>query len=284
MIVAETDGGYQFVTQPAHARLAGRFADRWGSDRFDGPTLEAATLVAAYEHDVGWWTYDRSPHLDGNGRPVDFREIDAGTWTDLYDEGIDLVAEMDRYAGLLVSMHGSGLRRRRYGLSPSWPATPDSFRPFVEREERRQARLLDELREADDERVDGADERLLSALHESGSAPDGTESRLWRNYRLLQAWDELSLSFCVTDSPPGYPRIDGVPTGAGGSDVQLSIEALGESEYRVDPYPFDESPLAVSVPTITVEGQRFEDEEALRRAFYRAGRETESVTLRRGDR
>jgi len=282
MIVAEVDGGYQFVTQPAHARLAGQFADHWGADGFDDPDPGAAMRVAAYEHDVGWWTYDRHPHLDTDGRPVDFREMGARVWTDLYDEGIDTVVEMDRYAGLLVSMHGSGLRRRRYGLSPAWPETPDPFRPFVEREENRQARLLEELRTAGDQRVSAPDAELLSTLHESGTAPAKAGSRLWRNYRLLQAWDTLSLAFCVTDAPPGYPQIDAVPTGENGADTQLSIEATadGAYRYRVDPYPFDESPLTVSVPARTVESQRFDDETELLRAYYRAGRETRSFTVR----
>lgn len=285
MIVAETDGGYQFVTQPAHARLAGAFADRWGTDRFDDPAPDAAMRLAAYEHDVGWWAYDRHPHLDGDGRPVDFREMDAATWTDLYDEGIDTVAGMDRYAGLLVSMHGSGLRRRRYDLSPSWPETPDPFRPFVEREEDRQARLLEELRATGDERVSEEDATLLSALHESGTPRGrGTHSRLWHNYRLLQAWDTLSLAFCVTVSPPGYRGIDAVPTNESSTDATLSVEATGDDEYRVDPYPFDESPLTVTVPTRTVGRQRFESETELLRAYYRARRERASFTLVRAGR
>lgn len=283
MIIAETDGGYQFVTQPAHARLAGAFADRWGTDQFEDPEPDAATGLAAYEHDVGWWAYDRHPHRDGDGRPVDFREMDATTWTDLYDEGIDTVAGMDRYAGLLVSMHGSGLRRKRYGLSPAWPETPDPFRPFVEREEDRQARLLEELRAADDERVSADDAALLAALHESGT-PEETGSRLWRNYRLLQAWDTLSLAFCVTVSPPGYRQIDAVPTTESGGDTALSVEATGDGEYRVDPYPFDESPLTVTVPARTVERRRFDDETELLRAYYRARRETKSFTLVRVER
>jgi len=282
MIVAAVEGGAQFVTQPAHARLAGQFADHWGTGRFDDPDPTAAMRLAAYEHDVGWWAYDRRPHLGSDGRPVDFREMDADVWTPLYDEGIDTVVEIDRYAGLLVSMHGSGLRRRRYGLSPSWPETPEPYRPFVEREEDRQSRLADALREETD-RVSDADVELVSQLHESGSAPAGADCRLWRNYRLLQAWDTLSLAFCVTDAPPGYPRIDAVPTGEGGSDAQLTLEAVGDGEYRVDPYPFDEAPLTVGVPFRTVDSHAFDDERALQKAYYRAKCERRVCRLRPGD-
>lgn len=140
MIVAETATGYQFVSQPAHAALAGQFADHWGTDRFDRPDPFASLSLAAYAHDDGWYDYDRRPHLDAAGKPVDFREMPPSTWIDLYDEGIDAVVASDTYAGLLVSMHGAGLRNQRYGLSPGWPATPPEFEGFLEREHRRQDR------------------------------------------------------------------------------------------------------------------------------------------------
>ena len=119
MIVAETAAGYQFVTQPDHAALAGQFADHWGREEFDRPEPFAPVVLAAYAHDDGWRDYDRRPHLDGAGHPVDFRDMPPDVWTDLYDDGIDAVAETDTYAGLLVSMHGAGLRNQRYGLSPA---------------------------------------------------------------------------------------------------------------------------------------------------------------------
>jgi hypothetical protein len=281
MIVAETADGYQFVTQPAHARLAGQFADHWGNDAFERPVPSAPVRLAAHAHDTGWEAYDRRPHLDDDGEPVDFREMPAGTWTDLYDEGIDAVAGMDRYAGLLVSMHGAGLRNRRYGLSPSWPETPPAFEGFVRREETRQTRLLAELRETRDS-VSAADADLLAALHEDCTVPEGYDGRLWPNYKLLQAWDTLSLAFCVTDSPPGYPRIEAVPTAAGGPDETLTVAAAGDGQFRVDPYPFDTSPLSVSVPVRTVE-TGFEGEAELLRAYYGTPLETRSVTLRRAE-
>ena len=297
VIVAETEGAYRFVTQPDHAELAGVFAERWGNGPFEAPEPYAAVVLAAHDHDDGWRAYDRRPHLHDDGTPVDFREMSAGPWTALYDDGIEAVASVDAYAGLLVSMHGAGLRNRRYGLSPSWPETQPGFVEFVEREEARQAELARRIRDADDvhaggderdgdgdARLSGADQELLSTLHETGGPPDGSlarESRLWRNYRLLQAWDTLSLSFCTSVSPPSYPAIDSVPTGEAGSEATLSIEALGEGEFGVEPYPFDEEPLSVSVPARTVPKDAFEDETSLFRAYYGAERETVALALRR---
>ncbi|QLH82879.1 DUF3891 family protein [Halosimplex pelagicum] len=287
MIVAETDEGYQFVTQPDHAALAGQFADAWGSPSFDRPDPFEPLVLAAYAHDTGWRTYDRRPHLV-DGEPVDFREMPADVWIALYDEGIDAVAGMDAYAGLLVSMHGAGLRNRRYGLSPEWPETPDEYREFVDREHRRQRRLLDGLLDdgsdtTDDDRdspVVEADRDLLRSLHADRRVPDDYDSRLWADYRRLQAWDTLSLSFCITDDPPGYGEVGAVPTSGPRDEATLSVTRVGAGEFTVDPYPFDESPLVVTVPVRTVTAPVV-DESSLARAYYAAGRETRRLTLRR---
>lgn len=299
VIVAETTEGYQFVTQPDHAALAGQFADAWGSASVDRPDTFDSLVLAAYAHDTGWRTYDRRPHLD-DGDPVDFREMPADIWVDLYDEGIDAVAEMDAYAGLLVSMHGSGLRNRRYGLSPEWPETPAEYRAFVDREECRQRRLLGDLLdgsqaaagdgtagraagEGRDSLASEADRDLVRSLHGGEGVPDGYDGRLWADYRRLQAWDALSLSFCLTDDPPGYGDIGAVPTGGPRDETTLSVTRVESGEFTVEPYPFAESPLVVTVPVRTVT-EWSGGESALARAYYGPGRETRQFELRPPDR
>lgn len=275
MIVAETVDGFRFITQPDHAALAGQFADAWGNDRFELADPRAAVALAAHTHDDGWGPYDRRPHLHDDGSPVDFYELDAEPWTDLYERGIDAVAELDPYAGLLVSMHGSGLRRRRYGLSPEWPDTPEAFAAFVEREERRQRELLGAI----DDRVDDEDAHLLDAIHETGTAPPDTASTLWTHYRLLQAWDALSLSFCTTVDPPGSPAVASVPTGPGDPEETLHTERVDADRFQVSPWPFETETLDVSVPTRTVRTDAFDDEAELLDAYYAAGLDRLTLTL-----
>lgn len=288
MIVAETTDGYRFVTQPEHADLAGRFADRWGNDRFDRPEPFAPLALAAYAHDTGWRAYDRRPHVDDGGDPVDFRDMPAEPWIDLYEEGIDAVVEMDDYAGLLVSMHGAGLRNQRYGLSPEWPETPAAFTAFVDREERRQERLLDRLL-ADDgtgaevDPVSEADRDLLDSLHDDGGVPDGYDGRVWADYRRLQAWDALSLAVCITDSPPGYEAVDAVPTSGPLADTAVSITRVADGEFGLDPYPFDASPVEATLRTRTVPRDAVEEGSSLASAYYAAEQETLRLTFRRGE-
>jgi len=280
VIVAETPAGFRFVTQPAHARLAGRFAASWGAGGFDRPEPRSAVLTAADVHDDGWAPYDRRPHLGDDGAPVDFVELDAATWVPRYEAGIDAAVARDPYAGLLVSLHGAGLRRRRYGLSPSWPEPPSAFDAFVESEEARQRELLAAMRRDGDDRVTPADADLLERLHETGGPPPDATSRLWANYARLQAWDTLSLACCRTASPPAYDALDGVPRGPGRPDATLSLSALGGDAIGVEPYPFDADPLAVEVPARTVDRDACTSDDALAAAYAAAEPEPIRLTLR----
>lgn len=275
MLVAETADHYRFVTQTAHATVAGQFAERWGGGPFASPTPRAAVTAAAHNHDNGWWAYDRRPHLR-DGEPVGFRGVSPETWVEFYENGIDSVAELDLYAGLLTSMHGSGIRRQRYGLSPSMPSSQPAYEPFVEGEERRQRQLAKEL--VDDARFTADDETLLDALHDSGEPPAGTDSRLWRNYQLLQAWDTLSLAVCGTLAPGETTDIGPVPTEAG-SDVTLSVDARSAKRFQVSPYPFETAPLTVCLPTRAVEKGSFETETELFEAYYQVSGQDIEVSI-----
>lgn len=277
MIVAETADAYRLVTQPDHAALAGQFADRWGAEPFESLTPSPAVALAAHHHDAGWTAYDRRPRRSEDGSPRTFTEVPAAEWTELYERGIDAVADLDAYAGLLVSMHGSGLRRRRYGLSPTWPDTPEAFRAFVEREEARQTRLAERLRA--DGALSDADRSLLATLHETGSYPDGTTSRLWHNYALLQAWDSLSLLLCLQADPPAEDAVESVPTRPG-EDVTLTLRSSADGSVTLDPYPFDASPIRVTVPARRIPNRAYEREDALIDAYYAAPRETLAFDLR----
>jgi hypothetical protein len=282
VIVAETADRYRFVTQPDHAVLAGTFADHWGNGDIEHPAPMPPLVMAAYLHDAGWEAYDRRPHLDDGGRPVDFRATPADVWIELYDDGIETVIELNPFAGLLVSMHGVGLRKRRYGLSPGWPATPARYEPFVERQEARQSRLLGELLDdGQPSQLGAADAELLSALHEAGRPPDGCRSTLWQAYQLLQVWDTLSLAFCTTVSPPGYGTIEDVPRGSDADDVELSIDSADGDAFVVEPYPFDHEPYEATIPSRTVRKDAFETAGDLARAYDAADRELTTLTLHR---
>jgi hypothetical protein len=89
-----------------------------------------------------------------------------------------------------------------------------------------------------------------------------------RGFEFLQACDSLSLFLCVDYDEPGslrhpQPRRDGERT-------RIRYRPLGDRRYAVDPWPFDEDDLRLSVPYRTVEGERFDSVERFRERFHAA--------------
>jgi hypothetical protein len=113
--------------------------------------------------------------------------VDRVTTSELYRRGVDAVARLDPYAGLLVSLHYSGFFHGHWDWQPF--ATPDRFpdpdrtalQEFVSGELQRQARLRSE-----------------AAL----TADD--ETRLAANYKWLQLWDRISLDICRQEATSAW--------------------------------------------------------------------------------
>lgn len=270
MIVAETADHYRFVTQPEHGTQVGRFADRWGNETFAEPTPLSPVVMAAVHHDAGWFDYDLAPHLV-DGDPASVLDTTRAEWTRFYDHGIQTVVERDPYAGLLCAMHGAGVRRGRYGTQADLPNTADEFASFIDDQEARQRALVDQLTD-ETAHVDDADRRALRALHD-GTIPD-VESGVFRNYRLLQTWDRLSL-YCCTTVDHAETTLAPVPVSPDVADTDVSVVPVDRTTFVLDPYPFDTAPLSTAVRTRTVEKSAVDgDEDAFCRAYYAAPFET----------
>ena len=271
MLVAARDDGYRIVAQNEHATMAGRFADRWGNDLFDDAEPTAAMRGVAYTHDNGWWTWDLYPHLADDGAPVNLFEVPTASWEQFYEQGIETAVELDPYVGLLVSMHGAGVRRQRYGTVPSMPDRSDEYAAFVEREEARQRRLAADLHGSDrygDYVTDDA-VAMLDTLHDTGRF-DG-DTPLWRSYCLLQLWDRLALHCCL------YPELESttlgpVPVSADWTDLDVAV--VDDTTLALDPYPFDADPLVVPVRERTIPNREYADPADLRTTYYEAHLET----------
>ena len=119
VIVRDAGDAWQVVMQTDHADLAGAFADAWR----DRGSRHESVAVAAQRHDDGWAVWERSPRRDESGKPVNFLDVDVRSHLAFYRAGIAAVTEHDPHAGLLVSMHGAGIYRQRYGLDPGLSLT-----------------------------------------------------------------------------------------------------------------------------------------------------------------
>ncbi len=262
MIVRDRGDDWQIVLQTDHADLSGQFARAWGNgDGFAAPTPLESVVVAAARHDDGWAVWERAPALDRDGvAPRNFLDVEVPSHLAFYRAMIAAVLDHDPYAGLLVSMHGAGIYRGRYGTQPSLKLTfadevRDQVEAFVAEQEERQARLVAELGVPDEER--------------------------WTNYRLLQVYDRLSLYFCLRDVEAGQPDVlEPAPRDYQGSEATLAIEPAGPWGVRIDPYPFAERPASFRlVRRLLSKAEQRRDGESFRRELAAAAPEAVDITI-----
>jgi len=197
MIVRDLGDAWQVVLQTDHADLSAAFARAWREP------LPPSLVTAAERHDDGWAVWEQAPRVDRDGRPVNFLDVDVRSHLAFYRAGIAAITEQDPDAGLLVSMHGAGIYRQRYGLDPALGLA-------------RRGELQDEV-------------EAFVAEEESkfGGSPGDRQA----DYELLQLFDRLSLYFCMRD----------VVGGEAAELQSYRLEPVGPWRVRMDPYPFAES-------------------------------------------
>jgi len=208
LIVFERDAAWQVVLQTDHADLSGALARAWA----DRGARHGSLAVAAARHDDGWAVWERAPRIDDEtGKPVNFLDVDVTAHLAFYRAGIAAITEQDPYAGLLVSMHGAGIYRQRYGRDPALGLS-----------------RAPEVQELVDEFVAEQEAAYEERMAETGADDD----ERWRDYELLQLFDRLSLHFCMRDGEAGEA-----------AELQgYELEPLGPWHVRIRPYPFGDAP------------------------------------------
>jgi hypothetical protein len=203
MIVRDLGDAWQVVLQTDHADLSAAFARAWRTP------LPPSLVVAAERHDDGWAVWEQAPRVDGDGKPVTFLEVDVRAHLAFYRAGIAAITEQDPDAGLLVSMHGAGIYRERYGLDPGLGLA-------------RAEEMQDEV-----------DAFVAEQEAKFGSEPGDRRE----DYELLQLFDRLSLYFCMRD-------LEG---GEAAELQEYRLEPVAPWHVRLTPFPFVSSPSRFSL-------------------------------------
>jgi hypothetical protein len=269
MILQEQGDQLLVIRQTDHAILSGFFAREWGNELFTRPEPFESFCLAASEHDNGWREWELAPQMDPRTHlPYSFMSIPTEEHVALYQRGIERVVRADRYAGLLVSMHCTGLYDRARATLPGFSAKyvksneSHLVNDFLQRLKLQQLRLKVDLR------VNPATKGFAE------------EKSLERNAQVLQALDRLSLYFCLSSLADA--TIDGVPSNQEGSDVDWELRPDGNNEVSLGPYPFRRSPLAVSILTRRVPKRLYGDDLDFQRTLARAPYFAMNFTLRAG--
>ena len=260
MIVRDTGDAWQIVLQPDHAVLCEQFCRAWGNDAVAPPAPLESLAVASLRHDDGWAVWEKSPSLDPeSGRPRAFLDVQVPLHLAFYRACISAVSDEDAYAGLLVSMHGAGIYRGRYGSQPGLRLThaedvKELVDEFVDEQEAEYDARIGELAMEDDER--------------------------WVNYRFLQAYDRLSLYFCMKDLDGGEAdSLEPVPTDYAGEETEISIEPLGSWQVSMDPFPFAGAEAHFTLDRRVLPKDRWESDAAFREAFFATPVERTVITV-----
>ena len=212
MLVRDAGTTWDIVLQTEHGELAGRFAREW----YPRPEPFDSLLTVARRHDDGWFVWERGPGLDPEGRPANFLDVPVHLHLAFYKAAIVAVTAEDPYAGLILSMHGAGIYKYRYGLQSDL-----------------RMRFVDEVAMDAQAFVSEQEASFPRRLADLGI----DEAEAWRGYHLLQVWDRLSLYACLSDLDAGATlTIPAVPSNGG--QVELELAPLGPGRVRVAPWPF----------------------------------------------
>jgi Protein of unknown function (DUF3891) len=120
-----------------------------------------------------------------------------------------------------------------------------------------------------------------------------TQEQIWFNYLMMQVFDRLSLFFCanfdLTTVPAtgahtagkGYygPSIKPIPVRFGQEDTEIKLRAVDPKTVVVEPYPFDQSPLRVSVRGKLIPRIAYKSQEEFRETYAKAHREQFEFTV-----
>jgi hypothetical protein len=269
MVCPYDDSRLLLILQTDHSRIAGLLAAHWGNDQFARLKPYASMVLAAQEHDSGWWDWEIKPSVNEQGFPSDYigsiKHLGQGVWLDLYRRAIERLASRDLYAAYFVSMHGEALLTQGMGLLPSMPdyRSDPAVQNFIAEQEAPRSRWLAQLHTA------GMPNELIQ------------DSHLWTNFKLMEVFDQFAQFVCNRYPFNSQARKNGptnklsnipVPVADGKPDVTLTIDVQDEREALVSPYPFDVSPLPVSVEGRLVPNRSYSRQDEFLEDFYKAER------------
>jgi hypothetical protein len=257
MIIQEQGDQLILIRQTDHAMLSGFFARALGNKVFTRPEPFESFCLAAAEHDNGWNEWELLPQIDPRTfTPYNFMSIPTEEHVALYQRGIERVVRVDRYAGLLVSMHCAGLYDRTRATMPGFSAKyvksneSHIVTDFLQRLRLQQLRLKVDLRA----------DPLMKFYSE--------DHALQANLQRLEALDRLSLYFCLVPLD-GY-TIDTVPVNSNGSEADWDLQPAGNNFVTLKPYPFLKDPLDISILARRVPKRPYADEHEFQKILAQA--------------
>lgn len=223
MIAAKGEDRFVMTTNDDHARMAGQLARVLNGETLPETARREEFEFAVTEHDRSWIDLDELPIWnDAAARPYSVIDYPMALRLPFYHRGLEEVARISEYAGLLCSKHYAtlppeALQAVAGGIGPKVLAA-------VENAKESQRNLMSILRLHTEEEL-----RLLE-----------------KHLRLLQVLDRISLWLCMqnpfdSSAGSGEPyRFFAGNTGDGGvRNDGYELRWSADRSVQVFPYPFE---------------------------------------------
>jgi len=277
MVNPYDDSRLMLALQIDHSRVAGYFAAHWGNQVFARAEPYASVVLAAQEHDSGWWEWEMKPStLNDKGFPLDYHDGSlkylGQLRLDFYTNAVERVLQRDPYAALLMAMHGVALMNAGYGkyaYPPDRSGDP-RVKAYIDHQEQLRLNLLAQLRQSEQFRTFASDEQV------------------WTNYEYMEVFDQLAQFVCNRYplnskwrklGPTSSLNDVDVPVKPGRDAVKINIDTVSANRAVLSPYPFDVDPLVVSFSARLVPKKSYANPEEFLQHFYTAERIFISHTL-----
>jgi hypothetical protein len=252
----ESDGTLVMITQNDHAKAAGLIATHWGNSQFAKPRPFESTIRAVFLHDLPWLQEEAAPRFNSEtGQTPNYLTVPNESQLAEYQWANDWLYERDRYAGLLVSRHRTGIWNSRYGLMKLPHYRIRKLSPEIEEHVARSHK--------EQEEVAAGYDRLEYTT----------------NYILLQIWDLFSLYICSNEHLK-EESYDPVPTAyKEGAGVRMTLAPIAPKKISVRPCPFEQPSLDVNVIYRRLPKTTFESAAEFQATYMRAPLQVATFTF-----
>jgi len=268
MMVTRYDEDRLFVTmQTDHSRVAGFLAAHWGNAKFARPEPWKSVILAAQEHDRGWWQWEARPTLSDQHGPLDYQNDTlhhlGALRTRIYASAVEDLVPIDPYAAVLVQEHLTGLLTAGNGAFSFRKDVSDNpiAKTYLAEQQALRQRLLDELGQ-DAQFDDFTATEHLEANGQIVEVCDALAQFLCNRYPLNSPHRGKDPNRVFAEMP--------VPMRPGDPATRLVVTVLDEQRLAIDPYPFDQDSLQVNYIGRWLPSQPYGSRQEFLRDFYRA--------------
>lgn len=234
LVQTAPDGEPRFVmTMSDHLNLCAQFAQAIGNDAFAKIDSAGPSMFAIANHDRGWDEYDKTPLIDDvTGFPLIMAATPSRETVQINQRSPELVEGYHPFAGLLTSMHSTGLYEHRYGLSSFRLRAPLNIKRNQSEQDLVDIETLLTLERSRQARL----KRRL--LDNPSTANFATEAEIMLGYKYVQFADTLTLYFHLYHASDRVTeQFICVPKSLH-EDVTVTLSKISDNQYKMDPYPF----------------------------------------------